>query len=118
MVMENVQQFLVDVDPRRLIRCAASAGNPQTSIHFGLGPLADFFGAFAHRPTTTPQHPGNVTSRQGRRGFGGKRKGLPPEDDDVYGETYVEVFQSVTSPKVANNRCITESRRSSSMVTS
>src|SRR5712692_1612912 len=62
MVMENVQKLLVDVDPRLLIRFAASAGNPNASIHFGLGQLADFFGAFAHRPTTTPQHPGNVTS--------------------------------------------------------
>src|SRR5712692_7291985 len=54
MVMENVQKLLVDVDPRLLIRFAASAGNPNASIHFGLGQLADFFGAFAHRPTTKP----------------------------------------------------------------
>ena len=62
MVTENVQKFLVDVDPGLLIRFAAAAGFPNASIHFGRGQLADSFGAFAHRPTTTAQHPGNVTA--------------------------------------------------------
>jgi len=44
----------------------------------------------------------------------GRRKRVPPEGDDVYGETSVEVvgrtmkrheiFQSVISPKVAKNQ--------------
>src|SRR5712691_10042634 len=53
---------------------------------------------------------------EGRRAFGWRRKRVPPEGDDVYGETYVDVlgitmkhhdiFQKGTSPKADKNPLI------------